>query len=63
MPRAENTRQKTKETEETYGSGSEEDHSDSDEEGTDGYKKGQTPETHVAHMLMYSCPFMYSHVS
>ena len=45
MPRAEHAHHKTKEdaAEETCGSGSEEDRSDSDDEGIDGYKKGETP--------------------
>lgn len=44
MPRAEHGHHKAKEhaTEEDCGSGSEDDHSDSDDEGTDGYKKGET---------------------
>lgn len=44
VPRAEHAHHKTKEhaAEETCGSGSEEDHSDSDDEGIDGYKKGET---------------------
>ena len=45
VPRAEHAHYKTKEQapEDTCGSGSEEDHSDSDDEGIDGYKKGETP--------------------
>lgn len=44
VPRAEHGHHKAKEhaTEEDCGSGSEDDHSDSDDEGTDGYKKGDT---------------------
>lgn len=52
MPRAENAHKKAKEhAEETGGSGSEEDHSDSDDEGIDGYKKGWTLRTQLIDII------------